>query len=67
MGRNLFIADLHIGSQRIIGLCHRPFRNIDEQDKVITRNWRQAVNEERIPSIFLETSLKGIHKGSCAD
>lgn len=46
MGRNLFIADLHIGSQRIIDLCHRPFRDIDDQDEAITRNWRQAVNAE---------------------
>ena len=44
MGRNLFIADLHIGSQRIIDLCHRPFRDVDEQDEAFARNWRQAVN-----------------------
>ena len=46
MGRQLFIADLHIGSQRIIDLCHRPFNDVDEQDHVIATNWRNAVNED---------------------
>lgn len=43
MGRNLYISDLHIGSERIIRLCGRPFADVDEMDAAIERNWREAV------------------------
>lgn len=46
MGRNLFIADLHLGSQRILELCHRPFKTLDEQDQAISANWINAVGED---------------------
>lgn len=46
MGKVLFISDLHLGSQRIMELCHRPFKTLDEQDEAIARNWRNAVKEE---------------------
>ncbi len=45
MGKLFFIADLHIGSERILRLCHRPFRTLDEQDQAIMDNWRNAVKE----------------------
>ena len=45
MGKNFFIADLHLGSERILKLCHRPFKSVDEQDEAVAMNWRGAVNE----------------------
>ena len=44
MGRALFISDLHIGSERILKLCRRPFATLEEQDEAIVSNWRKAVN-----------------------
>lgn len=46
MGRNLFIADLHIGSQRILKLCHRTFKTLEEQDQAIAENWKNAVGDD---------------------
>ena len=46
MGRSLFIADLHLGSERIMRLCHRPFAALDEQDRAVATNWEKAVKEE---------------------
>ena len=46
MGRLLFLADIHLGSERIIRLCHRPFKSIDEQDEIISSNWKRAVKED---------------------
>ena len=46
MGKTLFIADLHIGSQRILELCHRSFCALEEEDEAIAANWRNAVSEE---------------------
>ena len=46
MGRLLFLADTHFGSGRIIRLCHRPFKDVAEQDRVIASNWQKAVNND---------------------
>ena len=48
MGKALFIADLHLGSERILTLCHRPFWDLTEQDEVIAKNWRDAVKPDDI-------------------
>ena len=60
MGRLLFIADLHLGSESIIHLCRRPFKNVDEQDEIIASNWRNAVGDDDI--VYL---LGDMAEGDC--
>lgn len=47
-GRILFIADLHLGSERIIRLCHRPFRSVEEQNEIIASNWQKSVKNDDV-------------------
>lgn len=56
MGRKLFIADLHIGSERILKLCSRPFKTLDEQDETIATNWRKTVKEDDIVYVVGDVS-----------
>lgn len=46
MGRNLYIADLHIGHENIIPLDNRPFKNADEMAVALVRNWQKAVRPD---------------------
>ena len=39
-----FIADTHFGHGAIIGLCHRPFKNIEEMDGFIIDRWNNKVS-----------------------
>lgn len=38
-----FTADLHLGHERIIELCHRPFSDVDEMNREIIRRWNEVV------------------------
>lgn len=39
----LFTADTHFGHAAIIGMCDRPFANVDEMDQEMIERWNAAV------------------------
>jgi len=41
-----FIADTHFNHNAIVQYCGRPFKNSDEMDETIIRNWNQIVKPE---------------------
>ncbi|HIQ98698.1 MAG TPA: hydrolase [Candidatus Scybalocola faecavium] len=43
---NYYIADLHLGHSRIIGLDGRPFADVDEMDRVLMGNWNRKVGPD---------------------
>ena len=40
-----FTSDLHFGHANIIGLCNRPFNNVQEMNDVIIKRWNAVVGE----------------------
>lgn len=43
-GKNFFISDTHFGEERTMMLSKRPFKNIQEHDWTIVRNWNAVVS-----------------------
>lgn len=43
-----FTADLHLGHQKIIPICNRPFANVDEMDEELTKRWNSVVSKKDI-------------------
>lgn len=48
---NFFTADTHFGHARIIELCERPFKHVDEMNKTIIRNFNERAGE--VDTIYL--------------
>ena len=44
--RILYIADLHLGHNNIIRHCNRPFKDVNEMDAVLIRNWNNTVRND---------------------
>jgi calcineurin-like phosphoesterase family protein len=40
-----YTADLHLGHANIVGLCNRPFADIDEMNKTLIDNWNARVRD----------------------
>ena len=48
---NYYISDTHFGDNRIIELCRRPFKDLDEMTNTISRNWNSIV--EKNDSVYI--------------
>ena len=42
---NYYIADTHFGHKNIIRFCNRPFKDVQEMQRVLINNWNQVVND----------------------
>lgn len=45
MTYNWFTSDLHLGHERIIELCNRPFKSVDDMNDQIVGRWNDVVEE----------------------
>ena len=41
-----FTADLHLGHQKVIEYCNRPFSSVEEMDEELIYNWNKRVKPE---------------------
>lgn len=54
-----FTSDLHFGHSKIINHCNRPFRDAEEMDKALIRNWNNAVSCEDEVYILGDFTMRG--------
>ena len=40
-----FTSDLHLGHERIIEYCRRPFATVEQMDEVLIENWNKTVHK----------------------
>ena len=41
-----YYSDPHFHDERVMRLCSRPFKNVEEQDKELVKRWNSKVNDE---------------------
>ena len=41
-----FTSDTHFHHANIIRFCDRPFRDVEEMDEILIRNWNEVVGPE---------------------
>lgn len=54
-----FTSDLHFYHDKIIKHTNRPFRNVDEMNRVLIRNWNDKVNYDDEVYILGDFTMKG--------
>lgn len=42
---NYYIADMHLGHENIIRLSKRPFKNVEEMNKILIDNWNNTITD----------------------
>ena len=45
MSKIWFTGDTHFSSERTLELSKRPFRSVEEMDKILIENWNSVVGE----------------------
>ena len=43
-----YISDTHLGDQRVFNKCSRPFKDLDELERTVVRNWNAKVKEDDV-------------------
>ena len=54
-----FTADLHFGHNNIIKHTGRPFRDFEEMDRSLIKNWNQKVMPQDAVYILGDVTMKG--------
>ena len=54
MSKIWFTSDTHFSSERTLELSKRPFRSVEEMDKILIENWNSVVGENEGTSLILE-------------
>lgn len=44
--RYFIISDTHFNHDKIIGYCNRPFKDVDEMNKTLVKNWNNTVSKD---------------------
>lgn len=59
---NYFIADLHFGHENILAYDNREFKNIEEHDAALIKNWNETVSDEDDIYILGDISWHSVDK-----
>lgn len=59
MNKIFYIADLHFFHERIIPICNRPFKDIEEMHNKLIENWNKKVDNNDIVYVLGDFSFKG--------
>ena len=51
-----FTSDLHLGHRAAIGMCERPFENVEEMNEILIRNFNSCVKKNDIVYILGDIS-----------
>lgn len=62
MGKTLFIADTHFGHKNILAYDNRPFKDTEENDRVLTQLWNEAVEYDDTVWILGDVSWHPVTK-----
>ena len=46
--KTFFIADTHFSHDNILGYCNRPFKDVDEMNQTLIKNWTSVVGKDDI-------------------
>jgi calcineurin-like phosphoesterase family protein len=58
-----FTADTHFGHENIIKYCNRPFKDADEMDETLIRNWNERVTKGDTVFHLGDFCFKRSHRG----
>jgi calcineurin-like phosphoesterase family protein len=57
LSKKFYTADLHFGHERIIELAYRPFKTVEEMDKVLIENWNRKIGRNDLIYIIGDFGL----------